>query len=82
MKEKESDLIRQAFDFVFDALGERANRAIIEELRRQGIFLDDPSLTLPKLFDGLRPILGDDATALAAERLILKLDELHEKKKS
>jgi len=67
----------QAFENSIRILGEPAVAALIEDLNKSGVFLDDPEITLSKLVYGLKKILGDEAAELIAERLILKLDEMH-----
>ncbi|HEV8404908.1 MAG TPA: hypothetical protein VGQ13_03275 [Nitrososphaera sp.] len=39
--------------------------------------MHDPEITLSKLVHGIKEILGDEAAELVAERLIIKLDEMH-----
>jgi len=54
---------------------------LIEDLKKYGVFSNDPSLTFSKLIDGLREVVGNEATELIAERLIIKLDELYSAQK-
>jgi hypothetical protein len=58
-------------------LGERASRILIEDLRRNGVFLTDPYLTLEKIARGLKDIIGLEATEVIIQRVMIKLDELY-----
>jgi hypothetical protein len=71
-------LIRKAFDLSFEIIGENTKKVIIEDLERQGILFSDHELTLTKLFEGIRQIIGDDASDILAERVIVKLDEFYQ----
>jgi hypothetical protein len=71
------NVIRQAFEKTISVLGERTKQTLIEDLSKTGVFLHDPEITLSKLVHGIKEILGDEAAELVAERLIIKLDEMH-----
>ena len=83
MQNKESQLsdslLHRAFNLVFNKVGERTKRALIEDLHRQGVFLNDPDLNLPKLANGIREVIGKEATDIIVEQMIITLDELHGK---
>lgn len=76
MSNNRSKLIRQAFENSLDVLGVQTKQALIEDLERHGIYMNDPNLDLPELEQGLREIMGDEATDLILERLNKKLEEL------
>jgi len=78
LQELSPQLIRKAFDLSFEIVGENNKKTVIEALEKQGTVFDDPYFTLTKLFDGIRQIIGDDASNLLAERVILKLDEFYQ----
>ena len=50
--------------------------AIVEELARNGIFLNDSDLALEQLAYGINLVIGGEAAEIIIERIILKLDEL------
>jgi hypothetical protein len=52
-----SELIYQAFAASIEVLGERACRALMEDLQRLGVHLD--SVTLERLAAGLRDVMGE-----------------------
>jgi hypothetical protein len=56
-------------------LGERGNRALIEDLQRRGIFMDN--LALEKLMKGLRYVLGDEAAEIIMQEVLVRLDEMY-----
>jgi hypothetical protein len=68
-------LIRQALAASIEVLGERGNRALIEDLQRRGIFMDN--LALEKLMTGLRDVLGDEAAEIIMQEVIIRLDEMY-----
>jgi hypothetical protein len=74
-------LLQKAFDLVFDKVGERTKKELIEDLQRQGILLNDPDLTLVKLAMGLECVVGKDASKVVIHQMVVKLDELHNNKK-
>ena len=74
-------MIHQAFNLVFDRVGERTKRALMEDLHRQGVYFNDPDLTLSKLSKGIEYVLGREATEIIIEQMIIKLDELQEKRR-
>lgn len=71
-----SKLIRQAFETSLDVLGAPTKQALIEDLERYGIYMNDPQFNLPQLEQGLKQRMGDEATGLILERVNRKLDEL------
>jgi len=73
----EGQIIRQAFENALDALGESSRRALIEDLLNNGVFLNDPEINLIKIMTVLRNLLGDEVADMIAERIIIKLDEMH-----
>lgn len=77
----QSAILGNAFEIVISILGERTKEALNEDLKKYGVFSNDPNLTFSKLIDGLRKVVGNEATELIAERLIIKLDELHSAQK-
>jgi hypothetical protein len=77
----QSTLLRNAFERAVEVLGESSKEALLEDLKKHGLFFDDPEITLSKLVHALREVIGQEATELLAERLIIKLDELHSQKK-
>ena len=72
----ESRYIRQAFEIAISVLGERAAKAIIEDLGQNGVSMNDPNLSLEKLAHGINIVIGEDGANLIIERLLLRLDEL------
>ena len=70
-----SELIYQAFAASIEVLGERACRALIEDLERHGIHQDN--VTLEKLATGLRYVMGDEATDLIIQEVMIKLDKMY-----
>ena len=72
----ESRYIRQAFESTISVLGERAAKAIIEDLDYNGVSMNDPNLSLEKLAHGINIVIGEDGANLIIERLLLQLDEL------
>jgi hypothetical protein len=56
-------------------LGERGSRALIEDLQRRGIFMDN--LALRKLMTGLREVLGDEAAEIIMQEVLIRLDEMY-----
>ena len=73
----EAHVIRQVFLETIDVLGDRAVRAIIEDLQRYHVFLYDQNLSLRDLASGLREMMGEETTQFLIERIYLKLDELY-----
>ena len=73
----QGQIIRQAFENALDALGESGRRALIEDLLNNGVFLNDPEINLIKIMTVLRNLLGDEVADMIAERIIIKLDEMH-----
>ena len=73
----QGQIIRQAFENALDALGESSRRALIEDLLNNGVFLNDPEINLIKIMTVLRNLLGDEVADMIAERIIIKLDEMH-----
>jgi len=73
----EGQIIRQAFENALDALGESGRRALMEDLLNNGVFLNDPEINLIKIMTVLRNLLGDEVADMIAERIIIKLDEMH-----
>lgn len=72
----DSDYLRQALTTATSVLGDGATKAIIEDLRRSSVFLNDPDLTLEKLARGINLIIGDKAGNLITERILLELEQL------
>lgn len=72
----DSDYLRQALTTAISVLGDGATKAIIEDLRRNSVFLNDPDLTLEKLAHGINLIIGDKAGTLITERILLELEQL------
>jgi hypothetical protein len=72
----QSKLIRQAFEFTVAPIGDRSKALLIEDLKYQGVYLDDPELDLEKLVNGLREILRNEPAELIIERMLIKLDEI------
>jgi len=72
----ESRYIRRAFESAISVLGERAAKAIIEDLGQNGFSINDPNLSLEKLARGINLVIGEDGANLIIERLLLQLDEL------
>jgi len=60
-----------------EILGENGERAVIEDLQRTGILLQENDLTLEKLSHGLNLVLGLEAARLVMERVFLNLDEMY-----
>ncbi|MGI0049225.1 MAG: hypothetical protein ACREAW_06760 [Nitrososphaera sp.] len=56
-------------------MGERGSRALIEDLQRRGIFLDN--LALGKLMTGLKDVLGDEAAEIIMQEVLIRLDEMY-----
>lgn len=54
-------------------LCERACRALIEDLERHSVHLD--GVTLEKLAGTLRHVIGDEATDIIMQEVIIRLDE-------
>ena len=75
MPDDQSKLIRQAFADTISVLGEQGARALIEDLERQGI--DINNLTLEKLAVGLRNMLGNETADIIMQEIILRLDKWH-----
>lgn len=73
----QGQIIRQAFENALDALGESGRRALIEDLLDNGVFLNDPEINLTKIMTVLRNLFGDEVADMIAERIIIKLDEMH-----
>ena len=73
----QGQIIRQAFENALDALGESGRRALIEDLLNNGVFLNDPEINLTKIMTVLRNLFGDEVADMIAERIIIKLDEMH-----
>jgi hypothetical protein len=69
--------VRQAFEDCIQVLGERTARILVEDLRRNGVFLTDPYLTLDKIALGLKDIIGFEATEVIIQRVMIKLDEFY-----
>ena len=70
-----STLIRQALAASIEVLGERGSRALIEDLQRHGIFMDN--LALEKLMMGLRDVLGDEAAEIIMQEVLVRLDKMY-----
>lgn len=70
-------VIRQAFESAVEVLGLATKESLVEDLKIQGIFLNDPEITLSKIFEGLEGVMGREIAELFAERLLIKLDELY-----
>ena len=69
-------IIRQAFLESIKVLGTSGVGAIIEDLQPHGVYLDDREFSLLKLHRALKQVIGDEATTMIIERLLLALDEL------
>jgi hypothetical protein len=69
-----SELIYRAFATSIEVLGERACRALIEDLEWNYIDLDN--VTLERLAAGLRHIMGDEATDILLQEVMIRLDEM------
>ena len=74
----DSRYIRRAFENTIEVLGASATIAITEELRHNGVFLNDPDLTMEKLAHGTKSVIGGMATSLIMEQFFLELDSLYE----
>jgi hypothetical protein len=79
LRDERSELIRQAFADAIAVLGERAGRALIDDLQRRGVHMQN--LTLEKLAAALRPLVGDEAADIIMQDVIMKLDKLSNSKK-
>ena len=49
-------------------------------MHHQGVFLNDPELTFSKLKDAIRHTIGGEAAEIVIEQMMIKLEELHEKR--
>jgi len=72
----QSRILHKAFTKSTEVLGENAVGAIVEELARNGIFLNDSELTIEQLAHGINLVIGGEAAEIIIERILLKLDEL------
>ena len=50
---------------------------MVEDLKRHGVFLNDPQRTLSKLFNAISNIIGRETAELMIQRILLKLYELN-----
>lgn len=53
-------------------------QSMIFELRARGIDLNDPSLTLVELYEGLDYFYGDEIAQMIIEEVVLKREKLAE----
>jgi hypothetical protein len=67
-------LVRHAFEKSISILGKRSARDLFEDLGHSGVDLS--SFTLENLSDGPKILLGEEATEIVLEDVIVKLDEL------
>lgn len=72
-----SSAICDAFEFSIDFLGKQVKHAIIDDLRHDSIFLNDPELTLVTLSTGIRHVLEGEAANLIIKRVFLQLDQIY-----
>jgi hypothetical protein len=79
LQDDRAELISRAFAASIEVLGERACRALVEDLQRHGVYLDN--VTLERLAAGLRNVMGDEATDLIMQEVFLRLDEMHSSQK-
>ena len=78
MRNERSELIREAFMDSIAVLGERACRALVEDLQRIGVFMHN--ISLDRLSAGLRDMLGDEAADIILQEVMLKLDKIYSSK--
>jgi hypothetical protein len=79
---KETPLYK-AFEYSISILGKNMKDAMIRELRtRIGMDLDEPSLSLVQLHEGLAILYGKAIAEIIMESVILKMDELVAKSNS
>jgi hypothetical protein len=76
-----SELIRQAFESAVGVLGERSKQLLIEDLKYNGVYLNDPELDLQKLMKALKEILREEAAEMIIERIMIKLDEIESERR-
>ena len=69
-------IIREAFLESIKVLGKNGVMAIIEDLQRHDVFLDDPEFSLVKLHRALKQVVGDEVSTIIIERLLIELDRL------
>jgi hypothetical protein len=74
-----TELISQAFAASIEVLGERACRALVKDLQRHGVHLDN--VTLERLAAGLRNVMGDEATDLIMQEVFIRLDKMSSARK-
>jgi len=74
--------IGYAFIETLEDLGETGKMAIVSNLQRRGIFLSDSRITLSLLYDILIELLGEEATEIIMERVIIELDKIYHDEKS
>jgi len=69
-------IIRKAFLESIKVLGKNGVMAIVEDLQRHDVFLDDPEFSLVKLHRALKQVVGDEVSTIIIERLLIELDRL------
>ena len=69
-------IIREAFLESIKVLGKNGVMAIVEDLQRHDVFLDDPEFSLVKLHRALKQVVGDEVSTIIIERLLIELDRL------
>jgi len=68
----------RAVDESLEDLGYMGKAALLSNLRRRGIFLDDRRISLSLLHDVLMELLGEQATEMIMENVIIAMDRLHD----
>jgi hypothetical protein len=70
-------MIGRALMESLDGLGEAGRQVIISNMQRRGLFLEDSKISLPMLRNILIELLGEQATDVLMEQIVVALDGLH-----
>lgn len=80
---KEDNVLLRAFEDTVKVLGQSFMQGMILELRIQaGVDLSDLSLTLLKLYDGIKLLYGDEIAEMIIEEVILKREKIADEMKN
>lgn len=70
--------VSRAFIESLEDFGESGKAAIVPNLQRRGLFLEDRQVSLSMLYDVLIELLGEQATEIVMENVIIALDKFHD----
>jgi len=69
--------ISEAFAESLEDFGTTGKAALVSNLQRRGVFLDDKRISLKMLYEVLVELLGEQATEMVMESVIIAMDKFH-----